>query len=113
MTGGNESGTEDQVDQLDEGEELDELDRVTLVSEEGEELQFVLLAVIEHEEQDYAMLAPEDQLMDDAGDELEIYLFSYDVDDEGLATFGPIEDDQTYEAVREFCSTLMDGGLAE
>ena len=111
MTSGNNG--DGHVDGLDEGAELDELDRVTLVNEDGEELQFVLLAVIEHEGQDYAMLAPEAQLVDEAGEELEIYLFTYDIDDEGLETYGPIEDDATYEAVREFCATLMDGGLEE
>ena len=76
MTSGNNG--DGFIDEFDEGEEVEELDRVVLVSEEGEELQFVRLAIIEHEGSDYVMLALEEQLLEEDGDELEIYLFSYE-----------------------------------
>lgn len=109
------SGIEDKPDQveLDESADLEEIDRVILVAEDGEELHFVLLAVVEHEGEDYAMLATEEQLLDESTDELEVFLFHYQVDDEGLEVYGPIEDDDTYEAVAAFCSTLMDGAVEE
>ncbi len=105
------SGVEDKPDmaELDDSEEIGEIDRVVLVSEDGEELPFVLLAVVEHEGEDYAMLATEAQLLDDSSDEMEVFLFHYQVDEQGIEVYGPIEDDDTYEAVAAFCSTLMDG----
>lgn len=104
---------EGHMDAVDEGEDVTELDTVEFEDEEGNLHMFVILAIAEHEGSDYAMLAPEVQLLDEDGDELELYLFQV-VEEDGEELFTTIEDDATYAAVREFFDTLMDSsGLTD
>jgi uncharacterized protein YrzB (UPF0473 family) len=98
---------EGQDEGLDEGEDISDADRVTLVDEEGNETEFVLLAVIDVEGQDYALLAPEGQLGDD-GDSIELFIFQYDVDEDGEEAFSPVDEDGRYEEVRDLFAQLMD-----
>ena len=112
------SGTngEGHIDGLDDGESIEEADIVTLVDEEENEHQFVVLAIVEMDDNQYAMLAPLDQVNDDSNPELELFLFTYNETDEGYAEFGEIDDDKIYEAVQEYCATLLDTdgiGLSE
>ncbi|TNE88008.1 MAG: DUF1292 domain-containing protein [Deltaproteobacteria bacterium] len=100
--------TKDLRDAFDESEEIEESDIVVLVDEDDVEHRLVMLAVVEYEDQDYALLAPEEELADDSKPELDLYIFQYDVDDEGVETFQPIPDDARFDEVREFCSTLID-----
>lgn len=97
------------VDTFDESEEIDDEDVVTLVDEEGNERDFAVLAVAEVEGQDYALLAPTEQLQEnDEGGELELYIFTYDIDEEDdTEQFGEVADEATYEKVRDFFSTLI------
>ena len=81
---------------------------VVLVDEAGQEHQFMVLAVVEVDEQEYAMLATVEQLEQDDGTELELFLFQYDLDTDGNEIFSAIEDDATFEKVRELCSNLME-----
>ena len=103
--GGNGFG---HVEELDDQASISDDDVVLLVDEEGVEHSFVVLAIVEADGQSYAMLTPESQLTDDAGDQIELFLFKYATDDEGNELFSPIEDDETYERVRNFCATLME-----
>lgn len=98
---------EGHVDSFDESEEIEEEDIVTIVDEEGNERDCVVLAVAEVDGQDYALLAPAEQLDDDEGQELELFIFTYEVDDEEMEMFGFVEDEAVYEKVREFFSTLI------
>ena len=100
--------SKDETDTFDESEEIEESDIVVLVDEDDVEHRLVMLAVVEFEEQDYALLAPEEELADESEPELDLYIFQYDVDDEGMETFQPIPDDDRFEEVRAFCATLMD-----
>lgn len=100
--------TKDQPDAFDESEEIEDSDIVVLIDEDDVEHRLVMLAVVEYEDQDYALLAPEDELADDSKPELDLYIFQYDVDDEGVETFQPIPDDERFDEVREFCATLID-----
>ena len=98
------------VDGFDESENLEADDLVTITDEEGTEWECAILAVVEHEEAEYALLAPVQQLEDEESDELEMFLFLYEVDDEGVQTFSYIEDDDTYEAVQSAFTVLMEQG---
>lgn len=95
------------VDELDESEEFDESDLVTITDESGKEFECAILGVLEHEGAEYALLAPLAQLSDDDGEEVEMFIFAYGVDDEGNQTFGYIDDDAVYEAVKNEFALLV------
>lgn len=95
------------VDTFDESEEFDDDEVVTIVDEDGEERDCMVLAVADVDGVDYALLAPADQLKDDEEGELELFIFTYEVDDDETELFGYVEDEDTYERVRAFFSTLI------
>ena len=103
MGGDNGAG---EIKELDEGQELDESDYRVLVDEEGNERTCVLLAIVEYEEHDYAMLTPVEELESDK-EEMEVYLFEYRQDEEA-EHFIAIEDDELYQKVASYCGTLME-----
>jgi uncharacterized protein YrzB (UPF0473 family) len=95
------------VDELDEG---DELEVVTFTDEDGKEYTAAILAVIEVEEQDFAVLAPVEQLEDPEAGDLELFLFHYGEDEEGNECFSYIEDEVLFDKVREAASQILDDG---
>lgn len=99
---------EGHVEELDDSQEIDGEDLVTLVDEDGNEHEFVVLAVVELEGDQFAMLSPVDQVEDEETEELELFLFTYEETDEGYVNFGEIEDDDVYQAVQEYCATLLE-----
>ena len=103
---GNDGNGEGFVEELDESGEILEADVRVLVDEEGNEMPCALLAVVEHEGQDYALLTPLEQLSEEAG-EIELFILEYSVNEEGDETFSTVDDDERYEAVKEFCTTLI------
>lgn len=113
MAGNNGEG---HIDELDDSEELETQDIVTLVDEDENEHQFVVLAIVELDDRQFAMLAPLEQVEDDSDPELELFLFTYAETEDGIAEFGEIEDEEVYEAVQAYCATLLDTqglGLSE
>ncbi|MCO4747996.1 MAG: DUF1292 domain-containing protein [Proteobacteria bacterium] len=98
----------DILEAFDESEEIGESDIVVLVDEDDVEHRFVMLAVVEYDDQEYALLAPEDELADDSEPDLDLYIFQYDVDESGAENFQPIPDDNLFDEVRAFCATLID-----
>lgn len=92
------------VDELDEG---DELEIVQFTDDDGKEYTAAILAVLEVDDQDYAVLAPVEQLEDESG-ELELFLFVYGEDDEGNEVFSFIEDDAIFEKVRAAAAELLE-----
>ncbi|MCB9684150.1 MAG: DUF1292 domain-containing protein [Alphaproteobacteria bacterium] len=103
-----EDNGEGHVDGFDESEEIDESDLVTITDEDGRELECAILGILEHEDQEYALLAPLDQLQAEDGDEIEMFIFTYGLDEDGNQTFGYIDDDATYGAVRAEFALLVD-----
>ncbi len=99
---------EGHVDELDESQDIDSDDIVAFTDEDGVEHRCVILAVAEVEDADYALLAPIDQLEDDTSEELELFIFAYGEDEDGLETFSYIDNEERYELVRSFFATLMD-----
>jgi hypothetical protein len=108
MSGENGTVEESNVDGLDETDALAGPDIVILEDEEGNAMDFALLAIVEVEDQDYALMTPAEQIEDDGGDSMELFLFQYDEEDDGTASFSEIDDEETYERVRDFCATLVD-----
>ena len=95
-------------DGFDESDEIADDDTVVLIDAEGNEREYVILAIFEVEDQDYAMLTPADQVEAEDSDELEVFLFEYHEDEDGTANFAGIEDEPTYEKVKAVGSTLME-----
>lgn len=95
------------VEELDEGAELEV---VEFTDEDGKTYQAAILAVIQVDDKDYAVLAPIEQLDDDDGEELELFLFEYGEDEEGNEFFGYIEDEDLFARVQEAAAALLDEG---
>lgn len=96
------------VEEFDESEGFDPEDLVTITDDDGVSLECAILAIIEHDGAEYALLAPVAQLQDDDGEEVEMFIFTYEVEEDGTQKFSFVEDDETYEAVRQEFSVLMD-----
>jgi uncharacterized protein YrzB (UPF0473 family) len=97
-----------EVEEFDESEGFEPEDLVTITGEDGKPIECAVLAVIEHDSLEFALLAPVEQLTSEEGDEIEMYIFRYEVDEEGNQLFGFVEEDATYDAVRKEFAVLMD-----
>ena len=97
-----------EVEEFDESEAFEPEDLVTITGEDGKPIECAVLAVIEHDNLEFALLAPVEQLTSEEGDEIEMYIFRYQLDEEGNQLFGFVEEDATYEAVRKEFAILMD-----
>jgi uncharacterized protein YrzB (UPF0473 family) len=96
------------IDEFDDSSEFDPQDLVTITDEDGNDIECAILMVIDHEGEDYALLGRVEQLTNEEGDEIEMFIFKYSIDDEGNQLFGFVEDDGTYESVRNAFALLMD-----
>lgn len=96
------------VDGFDEADEIFEGDKVTIEDEDGTRLECAVLAVMEHEDEEYALLGRLDQLGPDDGDEVEVFVFRRMLDDDGNEMFASIDDEELYETVRREFALLMD-----
>lgn len=94
------------VEELDEGEGLEV---VEFTDEDGNTYSAAILAIIEVDDMDYAVLAPVEQLEDEDGDELEIFLFAFTEDDDGNEVFSYIEDEALFDRVRHAAAELLNG----
>lgn len=87
----------DDIKDIELGE--DENYVLTLVNDDGDEEDFILLDVIEHEGSTYAVLQPESDVTDD--NEVEVVIFRMEGNDEDCTTYMPIESE-------ELLNTLFD-----
>ena len=102
----------DTGDAFDESEAIADEDRVTLVDDNDVEHDFVILALIEYDGGEYALLTPEAELDVDEG-EIELFVFHYELDETGQEHFVPIEDEATFQRVTEFCATMIRSDQAQ
>ena len=104
MPGDNGDGT---IETLDDSEVIDEeADIRVLVDDEGNEMTCLLLAVIEHEGEEFALLSPMSEV-DGDGAEMEVYVLKYAIED-GQEHFDEVDDEDTFNAVVSFASTLFE-----
>jgi uncharacterized protein YrzB (UPF0473 family) len=97
--------SKEEIESFDESEELDE-DIVTMVDDEGNEVDFMILAIMEVDGKDYAMLSPVEDLAEEAdADAVELYFYSYD---EEADEFGEIEDEDLHDRVQAAFAELME-----
>ena len=72
---------------------------------DGNTRTFALIAVVEVDGQNFAMLTPRDAVSDSEG-ALEVALFAYEEDEEG-AIYSDIEDEALFDRVQTFCFALL------
>lgn len=108
MATGPEDNGDGHVDGFDEAEEIFEGDKVTIVDEDGTRYECAVLAVMDHEDEEYALLGRLDQLEPDDADTVEVFVFRRMVDDDGNEMFASIDDEELYETVRREFALLMD-----
>ena len=95
---------------LEELDESTELDIVEFEDEEGNKYVCAMIAIIEVDERDYAVLAPVEQLEDEEGDELEVFIFRYTEDQDGTELFAAIDDEAEFEKVQAEATLLLEEG---
>ena len=94
-------------DDLNEDLVFDPSETVTFEDEEGNEHHCVVLAITEHGGDEYAMLAPVTQVENNEQEELELYLFRYEVAEDDTEEFSYIEDESVFAAVQEIFSAMF------
>jgi uncharacterized protein YrzB (UPF0473 family) len=95
------------VESFDETEDIDEV--VIIIDEDDNERPCVILAVIEHDNgNEYALLTPADELDGDDDAEIELFILTIQTDENGDESFGFIEEEDEYQAVKQVFSTLME-----
>lgn len=99
------------TDGFDESEDV-ESDELVTIHDGERERECVVLAIAEMNDQEFALLAPAEQLTDvpegEEEGELELFIFAYSVNDEGQEVYEGIEDEELFERARAFFSTLID-----
>ena len=76
------------------------------LTEDGVKQTWVVLAIAEHGGSDYALLAPEADLLNDAED-MEVSVFRYLRDDDGNKSLEDVSDERLYEQVYAQFAELM------
>lgn len=79
-------------------------DVITLIDEEGMEQEFVIVDVIDVDEQRYAILVPQE----DDEEDVEARILRIDVDDNGEEILVDIEDDDEFDRVIEALDEMDD-----
>lgn len=76
--------------------EDDSDDLVTLVDDDDNEVTFQILGLVEVDGAEFALLTP----VSTEGDQMDIYIFHYDVDEEAeTVTYGSVDDPELFERV--------------
>ncbi len=84
---------------------------IVLSGADGTERSFQSLAMVEVEGKRYAVLAPAEADLDDESDEeIELYLFEHEVDEEGDEIFSEIEDEETWNKVQAAAEAMLLAG---
>jgi len=95
------------VESFDDTEDIDEV--VIIIDEDDNERACVILAVVEQDSgKEYALLTPAEDLERDDDSALELFILTISTDENGEDTFGFIEDEDEYQAVKEVFSNLME-----
>jgi uncharacterized protein YrzB (UPF0473 family) len=79
---------------------------VFLMDDEGREVAFALLAMLEVQDKEFAVMIAVDQLDDAYDDVAEVFLFRHQDEGGGQFSFSNIDDDDLYMEVQAFCDTL-------
>lgn len=106
---GGKDGNGTDPEGFDESPDLESEELVRILDGDRERA-CVVLAIAEMDGQEYALLAPAEQLDEPDSEEegeFELFIFKYGVNDEGIETYEGIEDEALFGKVRDFFSTLI------
>jgi uncharacterized protein YrzB (UPF0473 family) len=92
-------------DHDDEGEDDDSL--VTLEDAEGNAQDFVFLATVKVDDEIYALLTPAVEEGEEEGETTEIFVFTYEEDEDGGEIFGAVEDEAIVAKVQAEAEKLF------
>jgi len=92
---------------MDEDMGLLETETIVLVDEDGVEHSFMMLDVIEVDGNEYAILQPMDDELDE-DEEPEAVILKYETDEDGEEVLTDIEDDEEWERVADAWQDAMD-----
>ena len=90
---------------FDESTEFEQDELIELEDEDGNVRLFALLAVVEVDGSNYAMLSPHKEMLE-SDEQLEVSLFGYEEDADG-AVYSDIEDEAVFARVQTFCFALL------
>jgi uncharacterized protein YrzB (UPF0473 family) len=90
----------------EENEEIEDDDCYTLMDEDGNEHDFIMLALIEIEDVDYALMTP-DYGSEEPPEDLELLILEY-TDEGDMESFNEVGDDETYAKVEEVFASILD-----
>ncbi len=76
----------------DSGSDLEGDEIVTLVGQDGTEVDHFWLGLVELDEEQFALLCPVDE-MDEESDSTNVYVYRYWEDEDGEEVFEPVEDE--------------------
>lgn len=94
----------------EEGEEEDD-EFVILSDAEGNEKEFRFLTLLEVDGKQFALLtSAEEEESDDPEAATEVFLFHYEVDEDGGEMFADIEDEALFNKVQAAAEALLAGG---
>ena len=86
----------------------DEMDIILLYDEEGNETEFEVVATLELDDNEYAILLPRDDERDPDAEEVEeAYILRIELDDDGEDVLVGIEDEEELNAVIEAYEELV------
>jgi uncharacterized protein YrzB (UPF0473 family) len=91
---------------------MDEREVITLYDDEGEEVEFEVLGVINVDDNEYAILVPYDEELDLEAEDYEEeqgFIFRIDRDENGEDVLVEVEDDDEFDKVREAWEAVFDG----
>ena len=103
---GHEHEHEEEGEFEEDYEDADD-DIVILADAEGNETEFHFLDVVEVDGEQYALLTPVED--DEESDATEIFIFHYEQDEDGAASFSDVEDEEIFAKVRAAAESLFDG----
>ena len=99
----------DHDEELEDGEFDDDDDGIVVLTDaEGDEREFQFLDVVEVDDMQFALLAPVmDEENDDEDEPAEIFIFRYEVNEDGVETFTDVEDEDLFAKVRDAAEALF------
>lgn len=94
---------------MEEFDLFDADDVITILDNEGKHIECLIVAVLEHQGQEFALLARAANVLDEDDDTtVEMFIFHYGFDEDDQTVLSAVEDDYLYEAVRKEFEVLLE-----
>lgn len=97
---GLKEGTEEECESAEDEEEED---IVILTDAEGNEVEYQLLAIVEVDGENYALLTPDEE----EAESTEVFIFRYEQDEDGGDVYSDVEDEATFAKVQAEAEKLF------